>query len=82
MRWSESVAGRPVLFSVARPTDVGSEAISPADPMTQLVQCVEDLEWQARSWCAAGSSAATAIYRPSTSLRTKSSGAPRARNLD
>ena len=45
---------------------VASDARSPDDPMMQVVQWVVDLKWQAMSWCASGSSAAAAMYRPRT----------------
>ena len=73
--------GRPAPFSAPWPRPVASDARSPADPMMQLVQCVEDLKWQAMSWCASGSSAAAAMYRARMTLM-KPRGAPRTRCLD
>ena len=49
IRWSGAAIGWPARFSAVWPTAVASDARSPVDPMMQLVQCVEDLRWQAMS---------------------------------
>jgi membrane associated rhomboid family serine protease len=46
----------------------GSAAASADDPTVQVVQCVVDFRWHARSWCPKGISAAARMYRPRTTL--------------